>query len=169
MKRWRQTMALLGLSMLLCSCVGLVGPERPPAMDSNGNKIFDSLERLMEKLGEEETVPVLIMMDEQSDVQKLDEVGQIDLRMQYTVVPAVAATMTRAQIADLAQKEYVQHIEHDAEVRVLMNSASDWFGVAEARQEFGVSGDRDGSATGYSTDDVVVAVIDTGKSISYRT
>ncbi len=159
-------MALLGLPMLLTGCLGFTGPEQPPAMDSDGNKIFDSLERLMEQMGPEETVPVLVLMGDYSDTQRLAEVGEVQVKFQYAIVPAVAASLTRSQIEALARKEYVKHIEHDAEVRVMMNTASQYFGVTKARQDFGVSGDRDGAPASYSTDDLVVAVIDTGKSIT---
>ncbi|MBE3519934.1 MAG: S8 family serine peptidase [Firmicutes bacterium] len=50
----------------------------------------------------------------------------------------------------------------DREVRAFLNTATSWTGVQAARADFGVTGDRDGSETTYSKNDVVVAILDTG-------
>lgn len=161
MRGWfKKGLALAALMGLVTSC--MTGPERgkPPAVDRNGNKIFDDLEELLSQVGEEQPVPVLMMMGDPSDTLRLMEAGEVQVKHRYNIVPAVAASMTKAQIAKYAQDPAVRHIEYDAEVRATMETASRWFGAAKARQDFGLTG-GDG-APGFSTQDVVVAVIDTG-------
>ncbi|MFZ5828341.1 MAG: S8 family serine peptidase [Bacillota bacterium] len=162
MYKWiRQGIALLAALTLFSGCLPHFGPDKPPAMDQDGNKIFDDLDRLLEQVEPDEPVPVLVMMQDHRDTMRLTEMGdEVQVRYRYSVVPAVAASMTRAQVLKYAKEDYVQHIEHDAEVQVLMGTASQWFGATKARQDFAVTGDRDGA--GYSAQDVVVAVIDTG-------
>ena len=132
-------------------------------MKSDGGKIFDSLESVLAKASDEQKIPVLIMAKSESELPQIEKAaGDLEIRFRYKIVPAVAALATPAQIKALARQSCVQHIEHDAEVTVLLDGANRWFGTAQARADFGVTGDRDGNATGYSKNDVVVAVIDTG-------
>lgn len=126
-------------------------------MDRDRNKIFDSLDRLLNQVGDKELVPVLIMTNDQVDVQDMERVaGKLQVKYRYTVVPAVAASVTKDQVAVLSRQTFVRQIEHDAEVKIAMDGANRWFGTAKAREDFGVDGGRDGSP-GYSTQDIVVA------------
>lgn len=169
MHKWiRQGFALLVAMMMLGGCMLAIGPDKPPVRDRDGNKIYDDLDALLKQAAPDEPVPVLVMMDSQPDTVRILE-EEVDVKYRYDVVPAVAASMTKEQVLAYARENYVRHIEHDAEVRAMMGTASQWFGATKARQDFGVTGDRDGNPTSYSTQDVVVAVIDTGKSITYRT
>ncbi len=131
-------------------------------MDQDRNKIFDTLDRLLEQVGEQEPVDVLIMVQGREHLDQLEEIlGKGAVKYRYSVVPAVAARVTREQVHAVARQTFVRHIEHDAEVTIMMDGASHWFGAAHARADFGVTGSLDGSP-GYSAEDVVVAVIDTG-------
>lgn len=137
-------------------------------MDSNQNKIFDSLDSILALAAAEARVPVLVMAKRHQDLAELEKIaGLVQVKHRYKVVPALAADLTKEQIRRLAAHEFVEHIEHDAEVRVLMDGANRWFGTAKARADFGVTGSRDGSESGFSRDDVVVAVIDTGIDASH--
>ncbi|HWI52195.1 MAG TPA: hypothetical protein VNT01_08635 [Symbiobacteriaceae bacterium] len=137
--------------------------------DHNQNKVFDSLEPILANAAENEKIPVLIMARRAQDLDMLEQAaGPMDIKYRYTVVPAMAASVTKAQVAALVKESAVRHIEYDAEVRIAMDGASRWFGATQARADFGVTGDRDGAA-GYSKDDIVVAIIDTGKAVTYRT
>ncbi|MFZ5817855.1 MAG: S8 family serine peptidase, partial [Bacillota bacterium] len=163
MRRWmRRAAALLAALALLSACTATVGPEKPPVVDRDGNKIFDDLDALLREVGPDEPVEVLVMTGGQAESRRLQAEDEIEVRFRYDVVPALAATMTREQVLAYARRPEVVHIEHDAEVRVQMATASHWFGAAKARQDFAVTGDGDGSPGGYSPQDVVVAVIDTG-------
>ncbi|MDF2628686.1 MAG: peptidase and in kexin sedolisin [Symbiobacteriaceae bacterium] len=130
--------------------------------DYNRDKVFDNLDPILARAAETEKIPVLIMARRPQDLDLLEQaVGPLEVKYRYTVVPAMAASVTKSQVEALAKESACKHIEYDAEVRIAMDGANRWFGAAQARADFGVSGDRDGSA-GYSRDDVVVAVIDTG-------
>lgn len=170
MRRWLKvgvsTLAILGL---LSGCTTVSGPETPPVMDRNGNKIFDDLDDRLRTAGADELIPVLVMMKDQAEVMRFTAADDFEVKHRYQVVPALAASMTKAQIIERAKDPGVRHIERDAEVQVQMGTASQWFGATKARQDFGVTGDRDGNPTGYSKQDVVVAVIDTGRSVGHRT
>lgn len=132
-------------------------------MKRNGEaRIYESLQEVLSRSGERQRVPVLIMLESHEDSFELERVlGPVQIKFRYRVVPAVAATVTRAQVAVLARQPWVRHIELDGEVRTMMEGASRWFGAAQARADYGVTGDRDGSPS-YSRADIVIAVIDTG-------
>ncbi|HWI51068.1 MAG TPA: hypothetical protein VNT01_02860, partial [Symbiobacteriaceae bacterium] len=85
--------------------------------------------------------------------------GPMEVKYRYSVVPAMAASVTKAQVEALAKESAVRHIEYDAEVRIAMDGANRWFGAAQARSDFGVTGDRDGSA-GFSKTDIVMSFLD---------
>lgn len=137
--------------------------------DRDGSKIFDSLQQVLVTMGDKEQVPVLIMAHDQAHLTELEKVaGEIQIKRRYQVVPAVAASVTKDQVSLLSRQSFVRHIEYDEEVQICMDGANRWAGADKARLDFGVTGDRDGSP-GYSSGDIVVAVIDTGVSPSRRT
>jgi serine protease AprX len=136
-------------------------------MDRNQNKIFDSLELVLAKAGDDDKIPVLILARRQQDLAMLERMAELaEVKYRYTVVPAMAATVTKKQVEFLARQEQVRQIEYDAEVRITLDGANRWFGTAQARVDFGVSGNRDGQPT-YSKNDVVIAIIDTGIDASH--
>lgn len=136
-------------------------------MDRNQNKIFDSLEQVLAKAGEDEKIPVLIMARRQQDLPDLESMaGPMEVKYRYRVVPALAATVTKKQVGVLAGLDAVRQIEYDAQVRIALDGANRWFGTVQARADFGVTGNHDRQA-GYSKDDIVVAIIDTGIDSSH--
>lgn len=168
-KVMKRGVALVAALALLAGCTTASGPDRPPAVDRDGNKIFDDLDALLTQARDDQAIPVIMLMKDQAEIARIAAEDEFEVRHRYTVVPAVAATMSKAQIIQQAKSSSVKHIEHDAEVRALMGTANLWSGAAQARLDFGVTGDMDGNPTGYSKEDVVIAVIDTGKSVTYRT
>jgi serine protease AprX len=130
-------------------------------MDSNGNKLFESLEMILTKVTDDEKIPVLIMARSEKELPELELAAQgLEVTHRYKVVPAMAARATRAQITSLVKQSCVRHIEYDAEVRIQMDGATQWSGVNQARTDFGVTGDRDGNASGYSKNDIVRSVVE---------
>lgn len=124
--------------------------------DHDRNKVFDNLEPILAKAAENEKIPVLIMARRPQDLDLLEQAaGPMEVKYRYTVVPAMAASVTKGQVEALVKESAVRHIEYDAEVRIAMDGASRWFGAAQARADFGVTGDRDGSAS-YSRSDIVI-------------
>lgn len=168
-RRWAKRAGLLVAGLLLVAgCVpgGSVEDNRPGSgsasrmMDQNQNKIFDSLEATLATAPEGQKVPVLILAEGRAELAEAQKAaGDIDVKYRYDVVPAMAASVTREQVAVLAQQEGIRQIELDAEVRVALDGANRWFGTAQARTDFGVTGDRDGQPS-YSKNDIVRVGVD---------
>lgn len=171
--------SLLVLFIAVClatTSVPIIEAKPPPVfttkfMDANRNKIFDSLEEVMAKATADTPINVVIRFKETpSDnlVANLqNEVGEFSIRSKWSIIPGVAATVTPKQIMALAAKSEIIHLEYDAPVYACLNTATYWFGVQKVRTDFGVDGDRDGSPTTYTKDDIVIAIIDTGIHASH--
>lgn len=140
--------------------------ELPKQVDQNGNKIFDNLEERM--VGAEETtkIPVIVMLNTSFKTKKQEieqKLGLFTKKFEYkTAIQGFAADLTKGQVLALQKMPFVKQIEYDMPVQVTMDTASNWFGVTKARNDFGLDGDMDGNVTSYSKNDVVIAVIDTG-------
>ncbi|HLO03309.1 MAG TPA: S8 family serine peptidase [Symbiobacteriaceae bacterium] len=166
--RWLACFCLL---VLIAGCSpanqpNVPGPvTRPTSMDANQNKIFDSLDQLMGSVAAA-PLPVMVLLNSPAGIERLASLG-VTVTQQYRILPAVAAQATPAQIRQMAALPEVRHVEHDAEVRINLDGANNGFGTAKARADFGVDGDRDGNPNGFSTGDIVVAVIDTGIDASH--
>jgi serine protease AprX len=120
--------------------------------DANRDKVFDNLDPILARAADTEKIPVLIMARRPQDLDLLEQaVGPLEVKYRYTVVPAMAASVTKAQVEALAKESACRHIEYDAEVRIAMDGANRWFGAAQARADYGVTGAG-----------VVAAIIDTG-------
>jgi serine protease AprX len=167
-KRSRRILATIGVLALLAGCTPTsrpngpdLGQGRPPVVDVNRNKIFDSLEQVMDGVSVNQTIPVLVLMNGRADPTRLTDLGAT-VTQRYQVIPAFAVQATSQQIEQIAALPEVRHVEHDAEVRANLDGANAGFGSVKARIDFGVDGDRDGNSNRYTTADIVVAVIDTG-------
>ena len=134
--------------------------------DADKNKLFDNLEEKMNEKSDDTEMPVIIVFNEKVDDLKLDEVskkiGSFSLKNKYEIIPGVAATLSKGQINALSKLDIVKQIEYDEPVSATIGTASTWFGVAKAKTDFGVEGDKNGNPTSYTKDDIVIAVIDTG-------
>jgi serine protease AprX len=135
-------------------------------MDVNRNKIFDILETVMSGRSEDTPVDVIVLFKREPSEAFLktlfDCVGWFKVKSKWTVVPGIAASLTPRQIKALSLLDDVVQIEYDAPVYAYLNTATYWYGIQKARTDFGLDGDRDGSPTTYSKDDIVIAIIDTG-------
>lgn len=89
------------------------------------------------------------------------QLGDFTVKYSYPSINGVALTMDARRIRAAARFGEVKHLEYDATAKAAIDTASSWFGAAKARTDFGVNGNADGQ-TGYSKNDIVVAVIDTG-------
>jgi serine protease AprX len=88
-------------------------------------------------------------------------VGSFSVGRRFSLVEAFSASVTRQQVAELAQLPGVDRVEENSRVHVLNDTAQSSFGVTAARaQAPGLDG-GDGLPA-YSKDDLVAAVIDTG-------
>jgi serine protease AprX len=161
----RLVLCLAAAGLVVLSCAPALGPGEGgnhSVTQANQSKLYGDLKDVLAGVGEKELVPVLIMANNMRDMQELDRMAPtMQIKYRYSVVPAVAASVTRSQVEELSRQYWVRHIEHDGEVRTMMDGASRWFGATKARLDYGVTGNLDGSA-GFSRDDVVIAIIDTG-------
>lgn len=131
-------------------------------MDLDGNKIFDELDKLIGRAAESDTLPVIAVFDRPTAPAALKGLGQYSVNHTYRNLPFLALNLNPGQVRALAAMPFVRQVEYDAPVYAMMGTASHWFGVAKARADFGLTGDRDGSETNYTKNDIVIAVIDTG-------
>jgi len=134
--------------------------------DSNKNKLFDNLEAKIAGKPDSEKFPVIIIFNKNiADNELLNiskSIGKFNIKHKYKIIPGIAATLTKGQINALSKLDIVKQIEYDEPVYATLDTATKWFGVTKARSDFGVTGDRDGNASSYSKNDIVIAVIDTG-------
>ncbi len=133
---------------------------------SANSKLFVNLEEKVAQAKDTEEIPVTVVFnkkltaEEFASIEKL--VGSSKIKHKFDIIPGAALNLTKSQISKLEKSELVQQVEYDEPVYATMATASNWFGVSKARTDFGLDGDRDSAPTTYSTNDVVVAVIDTG-------
>ena len=134
--------------------------------DSNKNKLFDNLEAKIAGKPDSEKFPVIIIFNKNiADNELLNiskSIGKFNIKHKYKIIPGIAATLTKGQINAWSKLDIVKQIEYDEPVYATLDTATKWFGVTKARSDFGVTGDRDGNASSYSKNDIVIAVIDTG-------
>ncbi|KXG73821.1 S8 family serine peptidase [Thermotalea metallivorans] len=134
--------------------------------DENKDKLFENLSKKMDKANDDEEISVIVVFKDKLDTEKKGKVkevlGEYMAKHEYENIPAMAMKLKKGQIHKLSKLDIVEHIEYDEVVQAFNNTANYWFGAEKARTDFNVDGDRDGSPKGYSKNDVVVAVIDTG-------
>ncbi|MBS7607601.1 S8 family serine peptidase [Candidatus Bathyarchaeota archaeon] len=170
----KKVSAMLAISLLFVTLVSLspcaymkpLEVKTSRFMDANRNKIFDSLESIMAGRGDDALIDVILLFKKEPTEDLLEhlhaEVGMFKVKSKWTVVPGIAASLTSSQIRALTLLDDVIQVEYDAPVYACLNTATYWYGVQKARTDFGLDGDRDGSPTTYSKDDIVIAIIDTG-------
>jgi len=148
-------------------------PERPaPAVDHaqvdgdlDGDGIFGDLEARLGQLDPHARVSVLVKLGLPATNARVDaleeEVGPIRLGRRFGVVKAFSASLTKEQIAELAELPGVTHIEENSRLHILNDTAQASFGVSAVRSQTPA---LDGGAghSAYSKSDLVTAVIDTG-------
>lgn len=147
--------------------VATPSPRVPIQADLNHNKVFDNLEQTLLTKGPVDRVPVIVMLNEANTDQRMNElrshVGTFQVKRSYHyAIQGFSADLTKGQIQAVQKLPFVKQIEADLPVHTTLDSANKWFGTAQARADFGVTGDRDGNPKSYSKTDVVVGIIDTG-------
>lgn len=149
-----------------------VAVDLPQLTDADQNKLFDNLELALADVADTTTFDVIVMFNQPVNERGYEalqsSIGAFTTKFQYEYAfHGFAATLTKAQIMALQQNPLIKQIELDMPVQAFMNTAPVSFGVTKARKDFGLTGDRDGSLSTYSKNDVVVAVIDTGIDASH--
>lgn len=135
--------------------------------DRDGNRLSDDLDARLAAAKAADRVPVVVVLKDRPTQAVLEDLNRAAgaLKPQQTWEHAIhgfAAELSPAQIDALAKHPLVERVDLDREVRAFLGTATAWTGVNQARANFGVDGNRDGSPTSYSKSDVVIAVLDTG-------
>jgi serine protease AprX len=160
-------LAVSGIAIATPSARMLASPTTPPTADLDGDKVFDDLSEQLEGLDPADDVRVIVRFTHKLTRTRADTVEHAVGTFRYDawlpIIDGFAATLTKAQVAGLANLDGVRSVEKNGTVHALNNSAQASFGVTEARlQQPTLDGDRNGNANQYVPEDVVVAVIDTG-------
>jgi len=140
--------------------------------DRDGNRLADDLDARVRGAGVAERIPVIVRLAEGPATERLAELTKAAGDFTATAVwdaalHGFAAELTPAQVQALAHSPLVERIDLDREVTVCLGTATLWTGVRQVWADFGVDGDRDGSPTSYSKNDVVICVLDTGIDASH--
>lgn len=151
------------------SCAVAAGlPDERKIFDQDGDRIFENLNARMRGLPGGARIPVLVQFREETPLAgtlavRLNNILRArDLKYSYANVPVVAASLTSTQIREALKDPMVEHVELDGVMKKAMATASQSFGVTQVRTQFGFTGDGDGKPGTYSTQDVVISIIDTG-------
>ncbi|HEX2062823.1 MAG TPA: S8 family serine peptidase, partial [Acidimicrobiales bacterium] len=143
-------------------------PGRPPtpARDADGDKVYDDLETDLSRRRDDERVAAIVLFDrpvrEEDVTRHRAEHGDFPLKARWSAVNGYSAELTKGQVRALARRPDVVHIEGEARVTASMATARASYGSDKAATDFGVDGDRDGSARAYGPADVATCVVDTG-------
>ncbi len=177
----RLTVVLLALVLTVTASV-LVAAASPgkslpeltsvPFMgDRNGNKLADDLEaRLAEVPGGR--IPVVVVLNSAPTDQVLARLSEVSGAFEVTdrwthALNGFATSLTRGQIEALARNPFVTRIDLDRTYTICMDTATSWTGVRRVWSDWGVNGDRDGSYTTFSKNDVVICILDTGIDVRH--
>lgn len=88
---------------------------------------------------------------------------ELGVRRVFTkAITGFTARLTPEQIARLQELPEVTSIELNERVYADLDSATYWSGSSLARGDFLLTGNRDGNPLAYTTQDVVIAILDTG-------
>ncbi|WP_418655006.1 S8 family serine peptidase [Anoxybacter fermentans] len=141
----------------------------PLMADKDNDKIFDDLALKLKDASDSDEFKVIAVFNESYNLQGIkNAIGHFATSYEYININAFAATLNKGQIIALSKMPQIKHIQLDAEVKATMYTASSWFGVTKARNDWGVTGDRDGSLSSYSKNDIVIAIIDTGIDTNHQ-
>lgn len=136
--------------------------EGPLLHDADGDGVSEELEAAFRSRDRVDVIVDLASVPTDDLLSELRrEAGPFEMSRRFRHIEAFTASLTGVQARTLAERPEVRTISRDLEFRAQLDSATSSQGVADARTDFSANGSRDGSS-GYSKDDVVVAVVDTG-------
>jgi serine protease AprX len=135
--------------------------------DADGDRIFENLKERLTVSRSSEKIPVIITYrDNLQSIASLSSkvqqaVSSKTFRRSFRNIPAVALSMTPDQIQAALKDPMIEQVELDGVMKKAMDGAKRSFGIDSVRDQFGFDGNRD-TPFAYTTNDVVVAIIDTG-------
>ena len=166
-------MGRIGLFLLVLAALLASAPAAPAkSLDADGDRIFDALEARVAPLADSDQVNVIVTLREPATpgrVARLRAASGIDVSRRFTLIDAVAGRVAKGRLEALARDPLVAHVERNATVRALNDTAQASFGVTDVRTNApDIDGNADGNLATYSTGDLVAAVIDTGIDITHQ-
>ncbi len=175
------TLALLLILALGVTPAAAAGPKTPAAprpeaivnYDVDGNRITEHLDSLLASASGGERFQVIVQWNQVMDDRAYDalarQVGPFQTEARWhDALEGMSASLTKGQIEALARLPMVVRVEEDLPVQAFLDTATRDFGAAKARTDFGVTGNLDGSASTYSKNDIVIAVVDTGIDAAHQ-
>ncbi|HEX2296561.1 MAG TPA: S8 family serine peptidase [Actinomycetota bacterium] len=175
-KFWMSVVGAVGAFVLCVVPLAGAAGKGGRAADTDGDKVFDSLEAAMEKAGGGR-VDVVALFTDGTSAAKADsaraDVGDFPVEYEYQSMPGFAASLTPGQVRSLAARGDVASVELNEDLEFQMESARTAAGVDKARTDFpGVDGNNENSTIcpgvrDYCKDDVVIAVVDSGVDKSH--
>ena len=135
--------------------------------DADGDRIFENLKERMTISTASEKIPVIVTYRDNPQftatlsLKVQQAVSSKTFRRSFRNIPAIALSMTPDQIKQTLKDPMVEQVELDGVMKKAMDGAKRSFGVDSVRDQFGFDGNRD-TPFAYTTNDVVVAIIDTG-------
>lgn len=155
---------ILASSQVFGIGTNLFDPQRPVA-DRDMNKLYDDLQTELQ-VDKGQQYPIIVQLNSQLTPQLLSSfkagIGDFTPTYTYTYLQAFATKLTSKQIMKLKSFPEVAKIQWDAPVEIYMNTAAQNYGITQSRRMMWLDGDRDGNGAVYTTQDVVIAFIDTG-------
>lgn len=142
--------------------------------DSDKNKILDALDEELKSKGDNYKKDVIVLLNVPlkevgENVKMLKKImGDFQAGEVYSVISGFSAKMSKKQIHGMSKLGLTVQIEPDREVKAFLDTSTAWFGAKQARIDFGVDGNVDGNASSYSSNDIVIAIIDTGIDPNHR-
>lgn len=158
---------LTALILILLPGFAFSGSVLAKLYDADGDRIFENLKERMSLSEPSEKIPVIISYRENTQYSAVlanriqQAISSKTIRRSFRNIPALALTLTRDQINEALKDPMVEQIELDGVMKKAMDGAKRSFGVDNVRDQFGFDGNRD-VPFAYTTNDVVVAIIDTG-------
>ncbi|WP_108667411.1 S8 family serine peptidase [Euzebya rosea] len=134
--------------------------------DADGDKVFDELEQaFLAAPGERQRTIVLFTAGTATD-EGVDAVRRAapdaDVADTFTVVPSLVAWMTADEADAVADLSAVRQVELDTPGTPELDQATGVMGADTVVEVMGVTGDLDGNPAVVTTDDVGIAILDSG-------
>lgn len=140
-------------------------------LDVNENRLSDALDQKLEMIEDGvEKIPVIIEIKEAFiyDWEGLAASMCYDNIFELASINSFCAELTKEEILKLVQKDQIETIYYDSDFMPCMEVTNETTGINAIRKEWGLTGDRDGNTNQYSTEDIVIAVIDSGINANHQ-
>ncbi len=140
-------------------------PAATTVNDLDGDRVFDDLAATAAT----SVQPLPIIVTFRHDVDRDAAIAAAEsaapslrIERRFSIVPAASGTVLAADLPALGGARGVRQVEQDDVAELELDTATNVMGADAAVDRLGVSGDADGDVGTATSDDVVIAVLDTG-------